>query len=229
MECRKKIFIFLIFIVLLLIFFNINFLKKIKQNIENFDSQNFSLESLQNIVKVYGDISGVATFNNINVTGDISGNLTSLKGIICAWSGSINTIPRGWALCDGSGDTPDLRGRFILGHNTNTGYNGDVDSSGNTIIRNSNDVSGAKVGNNLAGVIGNVGGEIMHILTNNEMPSHTHTSWAEACDGGNCPLNGGGFRWTGDYHVNRETTATGGGKAHSILPPFYVLAFIIKL
>lgn len=34
-------------------------------------------------------------------------------GIICMWSG--DTVPDGWAICDGTNGTPDLRGRFILG------------------------------------------------------------------------------------------------------------------
>lgn len=36
---------------------------------------------------------------------------------IVVWSGSIGTIPVGWALCDGSGDTPDLRDSFIQNDN----------------------------------------------------------------------------------------------------------------
>ncbi len=36
-------------------------------------------------------------------------------GTILLWSGSIATIPAGWALCDGSQGTPDLRDRFLLG------------------------------------------------------------------------------------------------------------------
>ena len=36
-------------------------------------------------------------------------------GIISIWSGAIVDIPTGWALCDGSGGTPDLRDRFIVG------------------------------------------------------------------------------------------------------------------
>lgn len=36
-------------------------------------------------------------------------------GIITMWSGSIATIPTGWALCNGSNGTPDLRNRFIVG------------------------------------------------------------------------------------------------------------------
>lgn len=35
-------------------------------------------------------------------------------GIITMWSGTIATIPSGWALCNGSNGTPDLRNRFIV-------------------------------------------------------------------------------------------------------------------
>ncbi|MBI3796516.1 MAG: tail fiber protein [Deltaproteobacteria bacterium] len=42
------------------------------------------------------------------------------RGTIVMWSGGINTMPDGWALCDGQNNTPDLRGRFIMGR-TNDG------------------------------------------------------------------------------------------------------------
>lgn len=35
-------------------------------------------------------------------------------GIITAWSGSILGIPPGWALCDGTQGTPDLRNKFVV-------------------------------------------------------------------------------------------------------------------
>lgn len=37
------------------------------------------------------------------------------SGIICLWSGSVASIPAGWALCDGNNGTPDLRNRFLVG------------------------------------------------------------------------------------------------------------------
>lgn len=37
------------------------------------------------------------------------------KGTIVIWSGSVDDIPSGWALCDGANGTPDLRDRFVLG------------------------------------------------------------------------------------------------------------------
>ena len=42
-------------------------------------------------------------------------------GGIIMWSGEISDIPEGWALCDGTNNTPDLRERFILGAGGNYG------------------------------------------------------------------------------------------------------------
>jgi len=36
-------------------------------------------------------------------------------GMIMLWSGSIDSIPAGWHLCDGTEGAPDLRDRFIVG------------------------------------------------------------------------------------------------------------------
>ena len=36
-------------------------------------------------------------------------------GCIMFWSGSMEDIPEGWALCDGNNGTPDLRDRFVVG------------------------------------------------------------------------------------------------------------------
>lgn len=36
-------------------------------------------------------------------------------GSIVIWSGEASAIPSGWAICDGTNGTPDLRGRFVLG------------------------------------------------------------------------------------------------------------------
>ena len=37
------------------------------------------------------------------------------SGLISLWSGSTATIPSGWALCDGTNGTPNLRDRFVVG------------------------------------------------------------------------------------------------------------------
>jgi hypothetical protein len=35
--------------------------------------------------------------------------------MIISWSGAVGAIPYGFALCDGTNGTPDLRDRFIVG------------------------------------------------------------------------------------------------------------------
>jgi len=42
----------------------------------------------------------------------------NMAGMIVMWSGSIETIPTGWHLCDGTEGTPDLRDMFIVGAGT---------------------------------------------------------------------------------------------------------------
>lgn len=37
-----------------------------------------------------------------------------ITGMILVWFGSVASIPSGWALCNGSNGTPDLRDRFVL-------------------------------------------------------------------------------------------------------------------
>lgn len=36
-------------------------------------------------------------------------------GCIILWGGSVAAIPSGWRLCDGTNNTPDLRDRFVIG------------------------------------------------------------------------------------------------------------------
>jgi microcystin-dependent protein len=44
-----------------------------------------------------------------------NGNGPVPAGGIIMWSGSLASIPTGWALCDGRNNTPDLRDRFVMG------------------------------------------------------------------------------------------------------------------
>ncbi|MDP9112274.1 MAG: phage tail protein [Acidobacteriota bacterium] len=53
-------------------------------------------------------------------TGNLTSHLPSgtaliVTGMIVVWSGLSSNIPAGWALCDGTNGTPDLRDRFIVG------------------------------------------------------------------------------------------------------------------
>lgn len=43
-------------------------------------------------------------------------------GCIIMWSGAISTIPSGWRLCDGTNNTPDLRDKFVIGARSDSTY-----------------------------------------------------------------------------------------------------------
>lgn len=136
------------------------------------------------------------------------------KGIIVMWNGS--TVPDGWILCDGSKDgVPDLTNRFIL----------------------ADGVLGSDTYQ-----IGQKEGEKEVKLTLQSIPPHTHyghwhvktvTSWT-------------GNQWTGacrsvtgswgnvqpkfaSCQYGSTTGVSGGDKAHNNMPPYYALAFIMKL
>ncbi len=182
----------------------------LQQRPENLDASSLSSEAIQNIASVYGNTSGTAVFNNIKVTGtaDIA-NISSLKGIIVMWSGS-NT-PAGWALCDGTNGTPDLRGKFVLGSGQGTGLT--------------------------SRLLGDKGGEETHLLTLDEIPAHNHDINTSHTDNKNSlwHINTDKAIATGvdNGYVQRKNPpaifSSGGGKAHSIMPPYYVLAYIMKL
>jgi len=63
------------------------------------------------------DPFSIEVLNHNFAVASASGGIPS--GGIIAWSGNETNIPEGYALCDGTNGTPDLRDRFILGANSN--------------------------------------------------------------------------------------------------------------
>jgi len=59
-----------------------------------------------------------------------------MPGMIMLWYGSVNSIPSGWHLCDGTVGTPDLRNRFVLaaGDTFNPGAIGGSFSHNHTFV-----------------------------------------------------------------------------------------------
>jgi len=125
------------------------------------------------------------------------------KGAIIMWGGAIVDIPGGWNLCDGAGGRPNLSSKFIVGYDA-----ADVDYN----------------------AIGKTGGEKKHVLTVTEMPSHSHTIHFDEYatgDSANPGYDGGPNNY--DSNVDKSTSSTGGNAAHENRPPYYTLAYIIKL
>lgn len=120
-------------------------------------------------------------------------------GGIIIWSGASNAVPDGWALCDGTNNTPDLRGRFVLGESV-------THSAGET------------------------GGIEEVTLTIAQMPSHVHNPLVHknsAIGSNNTLLTSNG---SGTFDVIEGTIqSNGSSQPHPNMPPYYVLAYIMKL
>lgn len=65
----------------------------------------------------------IATLQNGQATLETTlANFSAIPiGCIVMWGGSVSTIPSGWRLCDGTNGTPDLRDRFIVGAKSDSG------------------------------------------------------------------------------------------------------------
>lgn len=167
------------------------------------------------------------------------------RGGIIMWSGLATSIPPGWSLCNGSNGTPDLRGRFVISAGSRPlrtmQANGTIVAGSNKTF-NVDDVSGADE------VILNVSDlpAHSHSVSINNGGSHSHRIVADGGGGGvfsgptkmlqtsgdctNCVGNYEGDTETDGSHSHTgSATDTGGDGAHSNLPPYYALAFIMKL
>ena len=85
-------------------------------------------------------------------------------GLIMMWSGSVASIPAGWALCDGQNGTPDLTDRFVIGAGGDLAPGATGGSSTHT-----HTATAADAGSHQHSVTVNG-----HSLTVNELPAHDH-------------------------------------------------------
>ena len=142
-----------------------------------------------------------------------------VTGMIMLWSGSTGSIPSGWALCNGSSGTPDLRDKFVVG-------------AGNTYAV---DATGGSADATLP--------SHTHTGTTNTGGSHNHTIphyLVQAVGGtGDIDRDNEYQQWKA---LSGQVTSTHAGHTHSFttnssgtsatnanLPPYYALAYIMKL
>ena len=152
-------------------------------------------------------------------------------GFIQDFYGNVNTIPRGWYICDGTNGTPDLRGMFIVGYDPR-------DSEYNQV--------------------GKTGGLKNVTLTEGQMPSQRHTMFANSTDlaiydamtqddviNRGREQSGSNFQFvfrknrqsmsptvgrtsdSGEHSHTMDLSNTGGGQSHENRPPFYTMIKIM--
>lgn len=155
--------------------------------------------------------SGPVTGTTITASSFVGPGVIPIGGIIM-WSGSIASIPTGWALCTGSSGTPDLRERFIVG------AGGDNPT-----------VSGTS-----GYAVGATGGENTVTLSEAQMPAHSHTDTYNVTTAVKSAISAipGLFPVAVDVDETPTSTTTntvGSSSAHENRPPYYALAFIMRV
>jgi hypothetical protein len=164
------------------------------------------------------------------------------SGVIVQWSGSILAIPDGWSLCNGANGTPDLRDKFVIG----AGGKYPVANQGgresfSEVIQHTHGVGTLNIG---------VGGRHNHGVND---PGHTHSFNETGIDRGDpydfetgrrTGVNPSvvprttGARATGitlvdapdhGHAITGQAAQAGTVASINILPPYYAMAFIMKL
>ncbi|MDD5431112.1 MAG: hypothetical protein PHP03_02720 [Candidatus Pacebacteria bacterium] len=204
---------------------------------------------------------GIGTTDTASYKLNISGNVSVLNkikeggadlvpdGIIAIWSGTIASIPAGWALCDGNNGTPDMRNRFVYGAESTI-------TTGNASL-----ITASEMPSHNHTYSFSSGNESSHThsysATTNTTGSHTHgypttdlggspagrsivMNWWPQADSNSIQDSFGtehrhsfsGTSGTESSHTHSTPAGTSGnaGSSSAIgLPTYYQLAFIMKL
>ena len=175
----------------------------------------------------YNQYTNTLKVTNLEISGS-GGGVVPVGGIII-WSGAQNAIPTGWALCNGSNSTPDLRNRFVVGAGSSysvgaTGGYSDAINISHTHTTNS-------TGSHAHGV-----SDPGHL--------HSYTNWSNTASKGgdatnrSAPINSAAANTAGNY--TGISISSGGSHSHNVnssgssgtgrnLPPYYALCYIMKL
>lgn len=160
-----------------------------------------------------------------------------VTGMIMLWSGSTGTIPSGWALCNGSSGTPDLRNRFVVGAGSTYAVDATGGSADATLPSHTHTASTSTTGaHSHSGTTNTVGDHV-----------HTQTPTGSSIYGGGAQQGAGASGGVGSTgaagsHAHTVSISSGGTHNHTVsvnssgssatnanLPPYYALAYIMKL
>lgn len=182
----------------------------------------------------YGDESiprATLSFNRYSV----SQNESSIpKGTILPWYGKSSDIPDGFALCDGTKGTPDLRNRFLVGAGSNYALG---DMGGEDLVT----LTGTQIGNHYHYVAGTESAQIRFVKFSSHpafsaiFPAGAKTSLHTIHN----HTTSGSFKYEFNFSSNSFSknfgfisslaVGTAAQEAHENRPPYYALYYIMKL
>jgi microcystin-dependent protein len=166
-----------------------------------------------NDTPIGGTTAAAGRFTTLEASGlTVSGGRIVPTGGIIKWSGSVASIPTGWALCDGTSGTPDLRNRFVIGAGSTYGVGATGGSANAIVVSHTHTATVTDPGHNhnvLSAPTRNaeVGVDVRSFVTS---PPSIATSTS-----------------TTGISVTNQSTGSSGTNAN--LPPYYALAYIMCL
>lgn len=219
---------------------------------ENTPARAFPEGSVVELRLTAGSIGEIAS----QLTTDILAATQLPRGIITMWSGATNAVPSGWALCDGNNGTPNLKDRFIVGAGQSYGVG---NTGGNWTQTPSVWTNAAGTGIQVAGTAintsqmpwhthsGSVGSDAS-IQVQDSIQSSGTGEWLADDSFGSLGWSPYPIRKPlKEFSASLSISGTGGNQPHyhgvtdnghahtaaasaiDVRPPYYALAFIMKL
>lgn len=163
------------------------------------------------VLKTSADVT-IQTYDNLyGIIGTAPSPATPTPtGVIVLWSGSIGSIPAGWALCNGSNGTPDLRDRFVVG----AGSTYSVDATGGS-------ADAVVVSHTHTATVTDPG----HV---HEVPVNGNGTTFQRYEQGSTALASSGNTASAVTGITVANSSTGVSATNANLPPYYALCYIMK-
>ena len=174
-----------------------------------------------------------------------------VTGMIMLWSGAYVNIPSGWRLCNGTLGTPNLADKFIIGAGINYSLGNTGGSADSTLVAHSHSISSVSgnAGTHSHLLSGSTSGAGSH---NHTIPNYLVSAVAGSGDidrdneyqqwkatpgqvtntvGNHTHSLSGSTTLSGNHNHPITSTCSGSGSSSTNrnLPPYYALAYIIKL
>jgi len=165
--------------------------------------------------------TGTLTSTNVQDAIDEVNPYIIPSGGIILWSGSVANIPSGWALCDGTNGTPNLEDKFVVGAG-NTYAVGATGGSANAIVPSHSHTYDDKYIDQMQQATSQSFSSLRTI------PYSSSGSWSGYMTTGRDDGGNRGIRLNGKID-SASVSTTGSSVTNANLPPYYALAYIMKL
>ena len=133
-------------------------------------------------------------------------------GGIILWSGAVSAIPSNWALCNGENGTPDLRNRFVVGAGSTYSVAATGGSTDAIVVSHNHSITDSGHAHN---------------VSSNSVRISVHDIYSGVLWGGEGGSGNKGYAEVSQTGISVNTTGSAGTNAN--LPPYYALAYIMRI